>query len=217
MIEAIVSKINNIWNSLLHSKFYFIWLPLFIWFLWFLETVGIFGFFIPMEIVSITYFAFIYHKLWLFLFASLIFGISVFGWLLVWYFIWRKFYKKIIWKLEEKFPALKEYFEDVETKIEKYHILAFPLLINIWFTRPIMAMHLGARHYNFWKFLIWSIIATISYVIPRVFIWYLVWVFWKAILEKLEIWFKYVLYFAIGVVVLAFIVDIIKEEKDLKK
>ena len=151
MIQTIVNKINNIWNWLLQSKFYFIWLPLFIGFLGFLETVGIFGFFIPMEIISVTYFAFIHKKLYLFLFASLIFGLGVFGWLLVGYFIWRKFYKKIIWKLEQKFPALKEYFEDVDKYIEKYHFLAFPLLINLWFTRPIMAMHLGARHYNFWN------------------------------------------------------------------
>jgi len=217
MIQALVNKINNIWDWLLHSKLYFIWLPLFIWFLWFLETVGIFGFFIPMEIISVTYFAFIHKKLYLFLFASLIFSLGVFGWLLIGYFIWRKFYKKIIWKLEQKFPALKEYFEDVDKHIEKYHFLAFPLLINWWFTRPIMAMHLGARHYNFWKFLIWSLIATISYVLPRVIVWYLVWIFWKIILEKLEIWFKYVIYFVIFLIILAFVVDFIKEEKELKK
>jgi hypothetical protein len=45
-------------------------------------------------------------------------------------------------KLEKKFPSLKEYFEDVDKKIDKYHFLAFPILINLGITRPIMAMHL---------------------------------------------------------------------------
>lgn len=217
MIKTFVDKINNIGEWLLHSKFYFIWLPLFIWFLWFLETVWIFGFFIPMEIVSITYFAFIHSNLWVFLFATLIFWLWVFSWLLVWYFIWRKFYKKVILNLEKKFPALKEYFDDVDKKIEKYHFLSFPLLINIWFTRPIMAIHLGARHYNFWKFFMWSIIATISYIIPRALIWYLVWIFGKVVLDKLEIWLKYAVYIAIWIIILMFVIDFIKEEKYLKK
>jgi hypothetical protein len=73
MLDNLINKINSVGNDLLHSKYYFLWIPGIIAFLGFLETVGIFGFFVPMEIISITYFAFIHQKIYLFLFSALLF------------------------------------------------------------------------------------------------------------------------------------------------
>ena len=215
-MNFISEKIQHFGDILLHSKFCFVWLPLFITFLWFLETVWIFGFFIPMEIIAVSYFAFIHQYLYLFLLATFVFGVGVFLGLIAWYFIWKKYYKLILAKVENKFPVTKDYFKKIDEYMEKYHFWMFPLLINIWYTRPIMALHLGWRGYNFRKFLIWSIFATISYVIPRVFIWYLIWIFWKIIVEYLKIWYKYLIFIVIVLVIVYFIYDAIRESKQLK-
>ncbi len=216
-MDWIASKIQHYANLLLHSKFYFIWLPLFVAFLGFFETVGIFGFFIPMEIIAVTYFAFIHSYLYVFIAASIVFAMGVFLGLIVGYFIWKKFYNKIISKIENKFPATKEYFEQIDKYMEKYHFWMFPLLINVGYTRPIMALHLWWRNYNFRKYIIGSFVATLAYVVPRVVIWYLIGVFGKVILEYLKIWYKYIVIFVIIAIVVYFIYDIIKESKELKK
>ena len=217
MFNNLIDKIDQFWNNLLCSKYYFVWIPGIIAFFWFLETVGIFGFFIPMEIISITYFAFIHQKVYLFLFSALLFFLGVFWGLLVWYFIGRKFYRKILDKFIEKFPVLEEYFKEVDKYIDKYHLLAFPLLINLGFTRPIIGLHLGARKYNETKYILWTLLGSFFYVVPRVVIGYLVGVFGKIIIEKLKIGLDYVIWFALWLVFIFFVLDFIKEEKELKK
>jgi hypothetical protein len=62
-----------------------------------------------------------------------------------------------------------------------------------------------------------ALLASIFYVVPRAVIGYLVGIFWKIIIEKLKIGFNYVMWFALGLVLIAFIIDFIKEEKELKK
>lgn len=213
----IQNKIEFIMNNLMNSSYYFIYIPLFFLWLWFFETVWIVWFFIPLEIVCISIFAYLHNHFEVFMFSVFFLWFSIYLWLIVWYFIWNKYYSKILVLIENRFPALKDYFKQIDEYFEKYHFLAFPVVINMWWIRPIMALHLWWRWYNFKKFLAWSLLATVVYIVPRAIVWYLVWVFWKIILQYFKIWTKYVFYGLIVLIIVALIMDIFIWEKELEK
>lgn len=209
--------LNGLFDSFKASEYFFIYVPLFILWLWFFETVWIFGFFIPMEIISISVFAYLHSYLEIFLISVFVFLISILLGLFVGYYIGRKYYWRLINYFENKYPILKDYLIQIDEYLEKYHILAFPIIINIWWTRPIMALHLGWRKYDFKKFVFWAILASLSYVLPRAIIWYYVWVFWNVILKYFKIWTKYVFYWMIWLIIIALIMDIFVWEKELEE
>lgn len=213
----IQQNLEKVLDSLMASQYFYLYIPLFVLWLGFFETVWIVGFFVPLEIISISVFAYLHSHLQLFLFSVLFFSVSLFSWLVVWYVIWRKYYSKILNFAQKKFPALKGYFKEIDEYFDKYHFLAFPLVINIWWTRPIMALHLWGRWYDYRKFIVWSILATLSYVIPRCAIWYLVGVFWKIILQYFKIWSKYVFFWLLILIVISIVIDIFVWEKELEK
>ena len=200
----------------LASNYLFV-LPLFVAFIWFLETVGFFGFFIPFEILSITYFALVFKYKFILIVSFFVIVAAVFLGLIVGYFVGRKYYSILLDKLEKKFPNLCEYLEKIDEYSNKYHFLFFLILINIWYTRPLMGLHLWGRKYNFKKYIIGSLFASFFYILPRFLIWVLIWIYGHKIVEKLKIDFKYIL-IGIGIFVLIyFIYDFVSGYKELKK
>ncbi len=199
---------DKYWHFLLNTKYYFLYIPIIVGVLGFVETVWVLGTFIPMEIISISGFALLHEDLFLFSSCVITFGLGIYLWLIEWYFIWKKYWNKFILKLENKYPVVKWYFKEMDNYIDKYHIWAFPILINLWLIRPFISIYFGSRAYDFKKYVAWCVMATVIYVIPRALIWYFVWIFGKVVFSYFKIWYKYLLYVLLGLIVLAFIADL---------
>lgn len=224
MIEIIFDFLYQAWlvfmwfiDFILNLKYYYFYIPFFFLLFWFLETFAIVWYLIPMEVITISVFAVLVDYKYLIIFSSFFLWVWIFLWLIVWYIFWYYFLKSYLKKLEENYPTIKQYFINIDKKIENNHIYAFPLILNIWFLRPLFSVHLWARKYNFKKYLIWSIIWTISYVIPRLFLWILIWIFWKIIVDYVSIWYKYILIFIFLLIIFSFIIDIFKSKRKFKK
>lgn len=213
----LTDKVDILMNVLMSTHYFFLTVPLFIWSLGFLETFGIIWLFIPIDLAVVTSFAFLVNHLWFFLILSVVLFLFIFAWLICGYFFGKIFLSKIIIKYWQKYPKLKQYLDQVDEYVTKYHFLAFPLLININYARPIMSMYFGCNSYDFKKYVAWSAVASIAYVIPRVWIGYLVWIFGEVIFKYLKIGYKYVLFILIILLVIAFIWDIIDWLKNIKK
>lgn len=213
----LTDKVDILMTMLMSSHYFFLTVPLFIWALGFLETFWIVGLFIPIDLAVVTSFAFLVHNLGFFLILSVVLSLFIFAWLIWGYFFGKIFLSKIIIKYWQKYPKLKQYLDQIDEYVTKYHFLAFPLLININYARPIMSMYFGCNSYDFKKYIMWSAVASIAYVLPRVGIWYLVWIFGSVIFKYLKIGYKYVLLVLIVLLVIAFIWDIIDWLRKIKK
>lgn len=216
MIKQIVDKFDRYFSFLMDTKYYFIYIPLIVWLLGFVETVWVLWEFIPMELISISAFALLHQNIYLFLWCVITFSIWIYMGFIVWYFIWKKYCKWFVCSIEKKYPVVSWYFVEINQYIDKYHIWAFPILINLWLIRPFISIYFWSRSYDFKKYLWWCFIATISYVVPRAILWYFVWIFGKVIFDYLKIWYKYILYALLVLIVLAFVADFFIAKKELK-
>lgn len=217
MFDYIKNKLDFLLNFILESKYFFIYLPLFLWLLGFVEVSTPLWTFLPMEIISITSFAFSIHDTYLFWLNFLTFFFWIFFWMLFWYYLGKKFCNWFVCKLWNKYKNVEKYFKEIEVYIHKYNLLAIPLLINLWLIRPFVAMYLWSRNYDFKKFVLGSFIASFTYVVFRAAIGYLFWIFGKIIFDYLEIWYRYVLYVLVGLIILSFIADFFIAKKETEK
>ncbi|MEF2176202.1 MAG: hypothetical protein V3575_07070 [Candidatus Absconditabacteria bacterium] len=213
----LTDKVDILMTMLMSSHYFFLTVPLFIGALGFLETFGIIGLFIPIDLAVVTSFAFLVHNLGFFLILSVVLSLFIFAGLISGYFFGKIFLSKIIIKYGQKYPKLKQYLDQIDEYVTKYHFLAFPLLININYARPIMSMYFGCNSYDFKKYVAGSAVASIAYVVPRVGIGYLVGIFGSVIFKYLKIGYKYVFIVLIILLVIAFIWDIIDGLKKIKK
>jgi len=211
--KLISSNVQYGVEILMNSNYYFVYVPLFFLFLWIIETVWFIWYFLPSNIISVTIFAFLIVDMKLFLLCLVIFSLGIFLWLIISYFGGKYFLNKFIIKIRKKYTHVDTYFLQIDSYLDKYHFWAFPVLINIWFVSPIMWIYFGAHKYNLKKFLLGSLIAVLSYVIPRAFIWYLLWVFGKVIFDYMKIGYKYIMYVAFVIIIISFVLDFLNKDQ----
>lgn len=212
-LRLVSSNVQSWVEILMNSNYYYIYIPLFFLSLGIIETVWFIWYFLPSNIVSVTVFAFLITNLELFIISIFLFSLWIFIWLMISYFWWKYFLNKFIIKIRKKYKHVDEYFLQIDSYLEKYHFWAFPVLINIWFVSPIMWIYFGAHKYNFKKYLLWSFIAVLSYVLPRAIVWYLLWIFWKVIFDYMKIGYKYLMYVAFIIILASFILDFLNKDK----
>lgn len=222
-MKEIIELINLFYEYFVYTvdlflgfEYYFLYIPFLFLVFWFFETFAFTWYLIPMEVIIIWVTALIVDHNYLIIFSWLVLYIWVFVWLIVWYFFWNYFFKWTIQTLEKNYPTLKQYFQDIDYKMSRYHFWSFPILINVWFLRPLLSVHLWARWYNFKKFVLWSILWTFFYVIPRIIIWIFLGYFWKIIIEYATIWYQFFIVIIFLIILFAFFIDFKKFKKNFK-
>ncbi len=186
-------QIEIIEKFLLISNEYILFIPLFVFIIWIIETIWIIWYAILWEIIIAIVFAYLTINMQLFFLSAFLFFLWMILWCLWWYFISFFYYNKIIIFLKKYFCFIDIYLKKIETLFYKYHFFTFLIIINIGFLRPLLSVYLWCIKYDFKSYILWSFFACLSYVSSRVFIWYLIGTFWKIILEYLQISFYYFL------------------------
>ena len=198
------------------SSLILLWGPLIAFFFAFCETVGIIGFFIPLNALFVWLLSLAYSREDRWLLISLLTLSAIvwlFLWLLVSYILWKKYFYRIIWRVKTKRPSIEKYFTQMDTMIEKYHLVAFPLMMFHLVTRPLMWLYLWSRHYSFSRYLWWSILGICAYIIPSVLVW--VWLWSLGAVAKNNLWwiYKYLIVSFLVILVLYFLYDIFSKKK----
>jgi membrane protein DedA with SNARE-associated domain len=182
---------NFLYNLILNFKIrlfslnnYYIFIPIFVFLISFIEVSSPIGFILPSDLFSILLFTFISTNIKLFLFVFLLYWSGIFLWLLVWYYLWYYFYDKINILLYKKFPNINKYLLKIDSYFDKYHFTTFFFISNIPYIRSYFAMHMWSRRYNFGRYLLWSVFFSFFYVLPRAIIGFLMWKFWQVIVSR---------------------------------
>jgi membrane protein DedA with SNARE-associated domain len=202
-MDFIYSFILNFKIRLFDLNNYYIFIPIFILFFSFLETSSPVGFILPSNVISILFFTLIFDNSNIFIYIFLIYFSGIFLWLLVWYYLWYYFNDKINILTKKKFPTVDKYFLKIDHYFDKYHFLTFLLICNIPYIRSYFSIHMWSRHYNFSRYLLWSLSFSFFYVFPRALIGFLIWKFWQAIVYKyLHQWKMVIIYILLFLLIL---------------
>ncbi len=205
-------------DSLLGLTYYFVYIPLFFLVFGFFETFPFTWYIIPMEIISIWTVAVIQDKLHLVIVWGVTLFVGVFLGMLMGYWLWNCFFRIILYKLESNYPTIRNYLQLIDDKLEKHSsYYSFPILINIGFLRPLLSVHLGARKYNLKSYLIWSLIWSFFYALPRVVLGMLLGIFGSVIAQYASVGYQYILFALVVIIILGFIVDIKRTKNTFKR
>ncbi len=172
---------------------YILFIPLFVFILWIIETIWIIWYAVVWELIIAIVFAYLTIDMQLFFLSMFLFFLWMILWCLGWYFISLFYYNKVIIFLKKHFCFIDNYLQKIEKLFYKYHFFSFLIIINIWLLRPLLSVYLWYIKYNFKLYFLWSFFSCLFYVSTRAFIWYLIGIYWKIVLEYLKISFYYFL------------------------
>ena len=213
MIENILSFLTNFLASDTTASY----IPLMLFVLWFFETVGFLGLFLPFEIPAVLGLARLVHEPYMFGAAWIMLFFWVFLGLTTWYFLGKTFLKNTFQNLMKKFPMFEDEIAKADWLVKKNPNRSFPVLINIWFVRPLISVYFWSHQYHHKKYIFSSFLGWLGYAIPRLIVWGLVWVFGKQILEYFSVDKKYIIWFFVLIFLISFVKEFFEEKKHEKK
>lgn len=213
MIENLLTTLTNFLASDLTASY----IPVILFVLGFFETIGFLGLFLPFEIPAVLGLARLVHNPYMLAFASVMLFFGVFLGLVSGYFLWKTFLKNTFEKIMKKFPMFEDEISKAQKLVHNHPNLSFPVLINIGFARPLISVYFWSNQYDHKKYVFWSFLAALGYIIPRIILWVLVWIFGKQVLEHLSIDKKYIIWFFVLIFLISFIKEFFEEKKHEKK